>query len=705
MINKTTFFLLVWPLLAFANEGMWMPNKIDSALSAKMMQMGFQLAPDSIYNSGNDGLIDAVVVFGPGCTGEVVSSKGLIFTNHHCGFGSVQKISTVEKDYLYDGYWAKLESEEINVPDLSVKFLRGIFDVTDEILGCLPDSLEEQDRKIKIDSSINALKAQLVDTSDFLIEIKPFYNGLQYYATFQQVYTDIRLVATPPVSIGKFGGDTDNWMWPRHTGDFSVWRVYADSVGNPTDYNKKNVPLKTDSYLPVSLNGVKPGDFTMTLGYPGSTKRYLSSWGIIERMKVINQTLIDVRGVKQEVWSNRMALNNEIRLKYANKYFRSSNYWKNSIGMNQGLQRLGVIDKKRAKEHSILKWAELNGRTDIVEAVEILQDAYDMRSELLRARLYIRECLLRGAEIYSFSHKIMKLVAERTDSISNEKAIAEAIENFYKNYDTETDKITIQKLLKFYIDNNMEEYYPLFIQSGIKQNIAGYCTKLFRKSLFVDKSKLERAIAKNRLSLMKNDMAFTGVVSIREKYMQLGKKIKPVTNMISSGERALMEARLLLDSMQTHYPDANFTMRLSLGQVVGYRARDAVEYNYFTTAKGVLEKYKPDDLEFDLPESFVKLLKGDDFGVYGNEGGDLPVCFISNNDITGGNSGSPVINGKGKLVGLAFDGNWEAMSGDIAFEPELQRTIAVDIRYVIYIIDNFGNCDYILEEMDLIKRK
>ena len=706
MIKNVALFLMTLPFLVHANEGMWMPHKIDSTLSRKMTQMGYRQAPDSVYNNGNGGLTDAVIVFGPGCTGEVVSDKGLIFTNHHCGFGSVQQISTVENDYLYEGYWAKSAAEEIHVPNLTVKFLRGIYDVTDAVLGCLPDTLPEQERTQKTDSLLKALKVEWADTSDLLIEIKPFYNGLQYYATFQEVYTDVRLVGTPPVAIGKYGGDTDNWMWPRHTGDFSVWRVYADSTGKPADYSENNRPLTTNRYLPISLNGVEENDFTMTIGYPGSTKRYLSSWGIKERMQAINQTLIDVRGVKQQVWANRMASSNEIRLKYANKYFRSSNYWKNSIGMNRGIQRLKVLDNKRALERDVFSWADKSHQTDIEVAIEPLADAYEMRYNLLRARMYLRECFMRGAEIYAFSERIVKLLEEQNDTITNEKELAEAMDKFYKDYDVNTDKEATLALIKYFSEKVETAYFPEFITPYIQKcKVSSYGDKLFAKSLFVKRNLLEKAISKGKLWRLKNDLAYQGYLSINAKELLLKEEMKPFNNMVKKGERALMQALLLMDTTNALYPDANFTMRLSLGQVASYKPRDAVDYNYYTTTDGVLEKYLPGDIEFDLPQAFVEQIKGGDYGIYADDSGMLQVCFISTNDITGGNSGSPVINGNGQLLGLAFDGNWEAMSGDIAFEPDLQRTIAVDIRYVLYIIDTFGNCGYLLKEMDIIKSK
>lgn len=692
--------LLCFSLLLKANEGMWMPYSIDSNLINKISDLGYLPAVDSIYNPGNGGITDAVVVFGPGCTGEVVSGKGLIFTNHHCGYGSIQKLSSVEHDYLRDGYWALSESEELPVVDLTVKFLRGMFDVTDRVLGCLPDSLSESARSSYIDSVIIVINAEMTDSLEYLIQIKPFFNGLSYFASVQEVYKDVRLVAAPPSSLGKFGGDTDNWMWPRHTADFSVWRVYADSCGRPADYSKDNVPLKPKYHLPISLNGLEEGDFTMTLGYPGSTNRYLSSWGINERINVINKTLIDVRGVKQAAWMQQMMKSDAVRIKYSSKYFRSSNYWKNSIGMNKGVQRLGVIQKKELREDSIVKWSIEKNKKHYVEAILALETAYINRATTLKTDYYLKETMIKGAEIFAFSHKIMTLLDENERNSTDVAEINNCIDSFFKDYDLITDKLATQQLIDFYIKNINEFYYPEFIQSS-KHGTKTVIDRLFKKSAFADSTRLKSLIFRNKIATLKNDLVCQAANSIYLLRKQLRSTLDLYKPIISRGERQLLQALKEMSPSEANYPDANFTLRMSVGTVGAYQPADAIYYNHYTTIDGVIEKYQPNDLEFDLPIEFVDLAAQKQFGDYADSLGQLRVCFISNNDITGGNSGSPVLNSKGELCGLAFDGNWEAMSGDIAFEDKLQRTITVDIRYVLFLIDKYGKAGYLLDELKL----
>ena len=696
-----------------ADEGMWLLPLIQKLNIGTMQEMGLKLTPEQIYSVNHSSLKDAVVIFGGGCTGELISDQGLILTNHHCGYDKIQELSTLEHNYLDDGFWAGSMEEEIPAPGLTVTFLKKMEDVTSEIMSVVTDDMNDEERGKAIQDKRKELIEAASKDNNYRVQIKDYFAGNQYFLIVYEVFTDVRFVGAPPSAIGKFGFDTDNWMWPRHTGDFSMFRVYADSLGNPADYSVENVPYQPAYHLPISLKGYEKEDFAMTIGFPGSTERYLPSWGIEERMKIFNQTLITVRGVKQDIWAEAMSQNDKIRLQYASKFSRSSNYWKNSIGMNRGLEALNVIEKKKALESEFDQWVNANeSRKEVYgEVLSMLEKGYSQRADAYKAYMYLRESFLNGTEIYMFSlvgkDLVDTLKSGNQEEIDKQiKKIREAAKDFYKNYDAATDQKVMVAMLNLYRQNIATEYLPkLFntIDGKYKGNTEKYVADIFKKSIFASPETLEAFLANPKPKILKKDMALNAANTILDEFSEIKEEMSSANPLIRKGNRLFMAGIMEMHPEKVFYPDANFTMRLSYGTVGDYKPRDAVRYNYFTTLKGVMEKEDPDNFEFNVPAKLKALYKARDYGRYADKDGLLHVNFTTNNDITGGNSGSPVINANGELFGLAFDGNWEAMSGDIAFETELQKCINVDIRYVLFIIDKYAGATRLIDEMTIIE--
>lgn len=696
-----------------ADEGMWLLPLIKKLNIEKMQEKGLQLSAEEIYSVNQSSLKDAIVIFGGGCTGEMISDKGLILTNHHCGYGTIQELSTVEDNYLEDGFWAKSIDDEIPAPGLSVTLMKRMEDVTDKIEAGLNDEMTEEERR----SAIEKISVQIADSvkgdSHYRTLVRDFYGGNQYYLIVYEVFNDVRLAGAPPSSIGKFGHDTDNWMWPRHTGDFSMFRVYADKDGNPAEYSPDNVPFKPAHHLPISLKGYEKDDFAMTLGFPGSTQRYLTSWGIDERMNIFNFSLIKPRGVKQDIWQEAMNASDKIRLQYASKYSRSSNYWKNSIGMNRGLKNLDVLAKKQSLEEKFQEWVEgaPERKAKYGDVLPSLEKAYNQRAPYYLAQNFVRECMLRGTEIVGFSLAARDL--EKALEDEDQKKIDAAVESikseakeFYKDYHATTDQEVMAALFELYYEEIDAQFYPSFfedIKTEKEDGFEDYADKLFRKSFFVSQEELFSFLDNPRLKKLRKDPTFKAGKSTMDLYLGLMDKTRESNLKIDRNHRLFIAGLKEMNPDKVYYDDANFSMRLSYGEVGNYEPRDAVIYKHYTTLKGVMEKEKPNDYEFAVPAKLKELYREKDYGRYAAEDGRMRVCFTTDNDITGGNSGSPVINGKGELFGLAFDGNWEAMSGDIAFEPELQKCINVDIRYVLFIIDKYAGATNLIDEMTIVE--
>ncbi|MDG5800500.1 S46 family peptidase [Marinilabiliaceae bacterium ANBcel2] len=718
-MKKTTTLIISLSLLLLstpytkADEGMWVLPLIEKLNIDEMQTMGLELSASDIYSEESASLKDAVVIFGGGCTGEVISQNGLLLTNHHCGYGQIQELSTLEDNFLDNGFWASSYSEELHAPSLTATFLKYMTDVTDKVLKDVKKGMTKQERIEAISKAKQEILNKESGKNSYSLRIADFYEGNQYYLIAYQEFRDVRLVGTPPNSIGKFGYDTDNWMWPRHTGDFALFRIYADKDNKPADYCKDNVPYRPDYHIPISLEGFQKGDFAMTLGYPGSTQRYLSSWGVKERVNIFNRTLIDVRGAKQDIWSKAMAENDTVRLQYATKFTSSSNYWKNSIGMNESIEANNVIAQKQQLEERFQEWAlsdkKLKRRYGNI--LDSIKSAYEKREEHYLANNYLRETLIRGAEILFFGASAASLqnALEDDDSETIKKEVEnfkESAKDFFENYHAPTDQKVLAKMLKMYGENIDEKFHPPFyqlIKEEFNNDYEKFAENLFKNSLFTSKKTLNQFLDNPDSDQLNSDPAYSSGVLTLQMYRNLLTMNSDSQNKLSRAQRVFMEGLMKKQEEKVFYPDANFSMRMSYGTIENYEPRDGVIYKHYTTLSGVIEKEDPDNFEFHLPDRLKKLYKKGDYGKYANEDREMVVNFITTNDITGGNSGSPVFNKKGHLIGIAFDGNWEAMSGDILFEDELQKCISVDMRYMLFIIDKYAGASHLIDEMTLIK--
>ena len=678
---------------AVADEGMWLLPYLQKMNIKDMKAKGLKLSAEDIYSINQSSLKDAIVIFGGGCTGEIVSDKGLIFTNHHCGYGSIQALSSVEHDYLKNGFWANSHAEELPCPGLSVRFVRKIEDVTAQILGNIPSISGEEERQKMVSANINGLSEEMrKDLAEGqTVQIVSFFGGNQYFAFVYEVYNDVRLVGTPPSSIGKFGGDTDNWMWPRHTGDFSIFRVYADKDNKPAAYSKDNVPYKAPRHLEISLNGVDEGDFTMIMGFPGSTTRYMTSYEIDQMLEVDNPQRIYIRGERQAILWEAMEASDEIRIKYASKYAGSSNYWKNSIGMSRGITKLGVKAQKQAEEAAFQKWANENTLPEegFIDALDQMKQSVEKLTPIEGTIQYLNEAFLRGIEIIS---------AARTATAH--------LDGFYKDYDAALDCKVAKRMMTIARENMAPEALPSIYTEVIDKEFGGdiekYVDWLYANSAF---SSLEKAKALSDEE-RKADPAAQLAASVVEKYNSYIPALREHSPQQNKAHRLYVAGLMKMQPEKAWYSDANFTIRCTYGNVLPYNPADAITYNYYTTLEGVIAKEDTSNpLEFTVEPKLKELYAKKDYGRYADKNGRLRVGFLCNLDITGGNSGSPVLDGNGRLVGLAFDGNWEAMSGDVAFEPELQRCIAVDIRYVLFVVDKFAGCNHIMSELDIVQAK
>ena len=713
---KKLFALLLTLILTFgfrakADEGMWLLPLIEKLNIGKMTELGLKLSAEDIYSLNKACVKDAVVIFGGGCTAEIVSSQGLVLTNHHCGYGSIQAHSTVEHDYLRDGFWAKTKEEELSNPNLSVTFLVRIEDVTGQVLANVKPGMSETERTAAIGEARQAIEKKATEGTGYRGQVGSFYGGNYFYLLVYERYNDVRLVGTPPSSIGKFGSDTDNWEWPRHTGDFSVFRVYSAPDGKPAAYSKDNVPLKPKHYLPVSIKGIDKGDFAMILGYPGRTSRYMTSFEVNEQLQIVHPDRIKVRGIKQDIWMKDMQADLKVNIQYSAKYFGSSNYWKYSIGQKAGLERLNVKAKKEEIENQFNKWVNENAdrKAKYGEALNMIKNSIEGRAEYYNALQYINECV-QGCELLTMNQMATTLITAL--KANDEKKLTEAIDRvksnisgFYKDYNSATDNKSTKAMLNLYRTSIPAKFHPDFyanvVDKKFKGNIDKFVDNMFNKSIFASEAKLTAFLNKPVLKVIENDPVYLTSASIYKTSGDISKQNGQFTSGLDTGRRLWIAALMEMAPEKTLYPDANFSMRLSYGTVQDYDPKDAVTYKFYTTLQGVVDKYKPGDYEFDLPQRLIDLNNKKEFGRYASPKGYMPVCFLTTNDITGGNSGSPVMNDKGELIGLAFDGNWEAMSGDIAYETQLQRTIVVDIRYVLWTMDIYAGARNLVDEMTI----
>ena len=710
------FLLIIGNQCVKADEGMWLLQLLKAQNSIDLMKkQGLMIDADSIYNQYGISLKDAVGIFGRGCTGEIISPNGLVLTNHHCGFEAIQQHSSVEHDYLTNGFWSKNKSEELPSEDLEFRFVDQIIDVTDTVKADIKSG-----RTTEIESLGNVYCSRLGERlknegrykgiSYIEPQVLPYYAGNSYYLIYYKVYNDVRLVAAPPQSIGKFGGETDNWMWPRHTGDFSMFRIYAAPNGEPAKYSKNNVPLHVKKYLKISVKGIEDGDYAMIMGFPGHTSRYLTASEVQERMDAKNTPRIRVREARQGVLSKEMAASDRIRIMYASKFAMSANYWKNSIGMNKAIVANKVREAKKCQEHAFMQFANQKHDTayehvighidDIVNKITPLDyrntcfvetfNSIDMHEPTVALTNYLE----------AFKHKNDSLVAvrrARLDTMYNEV--------YNNDFDKEVDRKVAKVLLPLYAQMVSSQYRPTFykvIEGKYKGNYDKFIDDMYDNSIFSSRKNLEAFYKHPSEKDINKDMLHLFTSSVSSAYAGMMDSLYTLSGELNLLHKTYIRGLCEMDSTHAHYPDANFTIRLTYGNVKSCNPKDGIHYNYYTTLKGVMEKEDPTNPEFVVPVKLKQLYEAKDFGRYAMKDGEMPTCFLTTNDITGGNSGSPVLNAKGELIGAAFDGNWESLSGDISFNKDLQRCICVDIRYVLFLIDKYGECPNLINEMKIV---
>ncbi|MDG2311588.1 MAG: S46 family peptidase [Flavobacteriales bacterium] len=696
-----------------AQEGMWLMHTLEEINEESMQNSGFRLDADDIYDINNASLKDAIIrLNGGSCTAEVISSQGLVLTNHHCAYGAIQGFSSPENDYLTDGFFALSKDQEMNIEGFEVSFLVRIDDITDRVLANVTNDMSEDERNQAIKTTQNEINTEYAegDVHGYQYEVKSFYYGNEFYMFIYNTYRDIRLVGAPPESVGKYGGDTDNWMWPRHTGDFSMLRIYADADNNPADYSESNIPYTPKRHLKISMDGVDQGDFTMVMGYPGSTDRFLSSWGIEQALALNNPSVVDVRDLKLKTMKSHMDEDLGVRIKYAAKYAQTANYWKYYIGQSKGLKALDVQSQKEAIEARFSSWATSSPELEAEygDALNLIEAYYVATDATAKADAYALEAGLIGSDITLFAVRFGRtapgLFSEDADQIAATKArLSGLCDDFFKDYDMATDRDLFINLMTKYQTDIAPENLPSFfanVNKKYKGSIKRYATKMYANSFLVNEESARNFIANPSEKALNKDLAVNAAMSILQTYF--GSMESDAQDKYDRGYRLFVKGLREMQPNKAFYPDANSTMRCTYGPVGDYSPADAVQYDFVTTANGILQKMDNTDPEFIVPARLEELLMARDYGQYVDESGELVICFLHGTDITGGNSGSPVMNANGDLIGLAFDGNWEAMSGDIAFEPSLQRTISVDIRYVLWIVDKFAGATNIIDELDLV---
>jgi hypothetical protein len=715
--NVLLLLLLLTVKFARADEGMWLPYLLGQQVYNDMVKKGLKLTKDQLYSINKASLKDAIVIFGGGCTGEIVSNQGLIFTNHHCGYDAIATASSVEHNYLKNGFYALDKQQEIPSKTLSVQFLVKVDDVTAKVEEALK-GLSGQDRVQAQQKITTDIVTQAIAGTNYEAKVLPMFKGNQFLLFVYERYKDIRLVGTPPESIGKFGGDTDNWEWPRHTGDFSVFRVYADKDGKPAEFSRDNVPLKPKYFLPVSIKGVKENDYAMIFGYPGGTNRYESSEGVKLKISTENPAIVTLRAVRLKYMFDQMKKDPAIKLKLASSYAGIANYWKFYDGETQQLVKYNVLEQKQEQEATFQKWAK--GKPEFENVFTDYTKAYKEWVPYTKHRIYINEGIL-GSPIAAFAASLQAVEKALVQSGTTSDVIKQSIQAADKArtaFLAQEDKTSDQKILAatcrmFYTDIPSAQH-PIGFYDAVKAKFGSldddntyrlWAAALMSGSMILNDTRWKAFITNPDAVTLQTDPAFTYSSAFIKNYVS---KYLPVYNQFNTQNndlgRIYLKGLLQMEPNKKWYPDANFSMRLSYGQVKSYAPRDAVAYDYVCTMKGVMEKYKPGDYEFDLPENYVELYKKKDFGQYKDlRKNDIVTCFITTNDITGGNSGSPVLNANGELIGLAFDGNYEALSHKIQFDPVYNRTICVDVRYVLWCIDKLGGAPNIINELKLIK--
>ncbi|MFA8449068.1 MAG: S46 family peptidase [Bacteroidales bacterium] len=722
-MKKNFIVAVIFSLLANlglkADEGMWLPSLLEKLNEKEMQDLGMRISAKDIYDINNSSIKDAIVHFGGGCTAEIVSDQGLVITNHHCGFGAIQKHSSIEHDYLTDGFWAMSKKEELPNKDLTVTFLVRMDDVTDAVLNGVDDKMKAEERNKKISENIKAVKENATKDTHYGAIVKPFFYGNQYYLFVTETFKDVRLVGAPPSNIGKFGGDTDNWVWPRHTGDFSIFRIYANKDNQPAEYSEDNVPYTPKHHLPISLKGIKEGDFTFVFGYPGRTQEYLPSFAVENIAIKRNPNKINLRNKRLSIFKRYQNANDTVRIQYASKAARVANYWKKMIGESKGIKRLHAINKKENFQKKFIQWAnETPQRKE--KYGNLIPEFKDLYEEILPyeiGRDFLFEAGL-GVEIVNFSGKFRNLAKlSKEKKIDKEKLekdkpkLIAAIEGFFKDYYEPIDREAFVALMQDYYDNAPAEFKPAFfsiIKEKYDGNISKYAKHVFEKSIFNKKEKLEDLVnnfSKSKAKKLAKDPAlimFNDLINLY--YSRINKEINRLSDELNKLQKIYVQGLMEMQKDKTFYPDANSTLRISYGKVSAFKPADGVQYKYYTTLEGIMEKENPEIYDYVVEDRLKDLYNSKDYGQYADpEDGKIHVAFIANNHTTGGNSGSPVLNADGQLIGVNFDRCWESTMSDLVYDPDLCRNITLDIRYCLFIIDKFAGAKHLVEEMSIIK--
>lgn len=717
---KKILFIISFACIALiqakADEGMWMLTDLKAQNAIAMRELGLEISVEEVYNANGISLKDAVVHFGGGCTGEIISAEGLVLTNHHCGYGAIQQHSSVDRDYLTDGFWAMSRDEELPCKGLAVTFIDRILDVTPYVNEQLKKDEDPNGMNYLSPSYLEKIadrfaKAENIEiTPSTKLELRAFYGGNKYYLFVKNVYNDIRMVGAPPSSIGKFGADTDNWMWPRHTGDFSLFRIYADKSGKPAGYSKDNVPLQVKKHLTISLAGVKEGDFTFVMGFPGQNWRYMISDEVEERMQTTNFMRQNVRGVRQKALMEQMLKEPAVRIHYASKYASSANYWKNAIGMNEGLVRLKILDTKRAQQEQLLERGREKEDSSYQKAFDEIRATVARRRKPMYQQEAVKEALVTGLDFMRIPETVKMVSALKSKDkekikLAQESLKAEGEKYFRAVPFPEVERIVAKEMLKTYAGYiPKEQRISIFevIDTRFKGNVDDFVDACFDYSIFGSQKNFEKFIKKPSLYKIAHDWMVLLKYSITDSMLKTVIAMKEANVNYNAAHKVWVKG--MMDMKQEKeipiYPDANSTLRLTYGQVLSYEPADGAVYDYYTTLKGAMQKEDPNNWEFVVPAKLKELYKTKDYGRYGKEG-EMPVCFIVNTDNTGGNSGSPVFNSKGQLIGTAFDRNYEGLTGDIAFRPSSQRAACVDIRYTLFIIDKYAGASHIIDELSI----
>jgi len=715
MKKLLVYLLLITPTLLSA-QGMWLPSMLEKQNEKDMKAQGMKISADDLYNVAKASVKDAICMFDGGCTGEVISAEGLLLTNHHCGFGAIQQLSSLEHNYIEDGYWAKDRETELPAPGVTAMFVNRMDDVTALALQNVSDNLAERDRQSQIDKNLAQIKKNTKTEKWEEVMIRPFYNGNQYYLFITQTFRDLRFVGAPPSSIGKFGADTDNWVWPRHTGDFSMFRIYSDKDGHPADYAADNIAYVPRHFLPISLKGVEPGDFTMVYGFPGRTDEYLTGAAVQQVAEVVDPTRVAVRDRALKIMDGFMRKDPSVKIAYVSRYASIANGWKKWIGEIQGLKTYNALEKKAEYEAEFSKRVDLNPdfKYKYGNLLPRLRELYSNIEPYTLGREYYFEACVRNNEIMSQAASLNSLV-ELFDKngeaflAQKQRDIAPALEDFFKDYRPEVDEAVFAGLMELFAANAKPEWGGNYVtaEAAKRGGYAGLATYLFQNSVINNREKLKALFAERPIKVvetLRNDPAYLFWKTLNDAYQDnIQPKMQELQPQINLLQRQYMAAQMVVFKEKRFFPDANSTLRLTYGKVRGFSPRDAIQYEFQTDLDGVMEKYVPGDYEFDVPKKLIDLWKAKDYGQYATKDGRLPVCFLGTNHTTGGNSGSPALDARGNLVGLNFDRVWEGTMSDLNYDPAICRNIMVDARYVLFIVDKFGGAGYLLQEMKLVR--